>query len=74
MVVKPSPKQKDIESFINKGCQKSQTKKEKRADWELISLRMPPSLLKAIDEELKNHGWVSRNSYILEVLQKNLNE
>ena len=74
MAVRPPPKQKEIDAFVNKGGEPSQTKKDKRSDWQLISLRMPPDLLKAIDEERKNHGWISRNSYILETLQKSLHQ
>ncbi len=85
MTVRPFPKKehevnpKLIEEFINKANPEFREKKEEeskptRENWQTLSLRLPPEVIKQIDESRMKKGWESRNSWILEAIQEKINE
>ncbi len=75
MAVKPLPENqasKQIEEFINKGGKAKEESKKDLKDWTMISIRLPENLLKALDEKRKQQVGISRNAWILKIIQDNL--
>lgn len=72
------------EEFINGGGKvvedikeekkEGKTKKLKRDDWAILSLRLPNQIVKMIDERRVKNGWSSRNSWIFLAIQKAIKE
>lgn len=65
---------KKIEEFINKGGKVSADEKEDKDEWTMISVRIPKSLLKQIDEKRSQFIGITRNTWILQLFQKELLE
>jgi len=79
MVVKPPPskdnKNQKIEEFINKGANViEENLKLVKDEWVLTSLRIPKSILNEIDSVRKNRIGITRNTWILETIQKELKD
>jgi hypothetical protein len=71
MVVKAKLKQKSIDDVINKGANVIHDREDEPVkDWTLISVRLPKSLLKRIDEARTSSIGLTRNAWILQQFQK----
>ncbi len=70
MSVKPQPSKKSIEKIINKGANVSEENQE--LEWTMISLRLPKSFIKKLDEQRAKYAGMNRNSWILQMIQKNI--
>ncbi len=78
MVVKPPPSSnetdsKAIDQFINKGG-KTKSDNENKDEWTLISLRLPKTLLDSVDAKRSKQIGLSRNAWILQMIQKGLQD
>lgn len=76
MVVKGLPddveEEERIKNFIKNG--NKPTKETISEDWTMISVRLPMKLLKMIDEKRGNQIGLSRNAWLLNLLQKSLKD
>lgn len=83
MVIKPLPDDEDVESlektFIRKGGAPSINKKtiqkqveQSEEEWTSITIRLPTVLLKALDDKRQKQIGISRNAWMLNLLQKSL--
>ena len=74
MVVKPPPKNREIENCINKGAKVVSDNKEVKIEWQMINIRIPSNLLKLIDENKKERYGLNRTQWILESILEKLNK
>jgi hypothetical protein len=74
MVVKAKVNQKYIEEIINKGADVTQDRISINDEWTMISVRLPKSLLKQIDECRETSLGMTRNAWILQQFQKILSD
>lgn len=70
MAVKPFPKKLDEDHFIEQGAPVlNDRKKEKRV---IITVGLPQEFLKLINAKLIKHIGLSRNAFILQAIQREL--
>ena len=70
MAIKVKVEKKNIEKIINKGgnvCEDNQNDK-----WTVITLRIPQSFIKKLDEQRSKHIGMSRTAWLLQMIQRNI--
>lgn len=77
MPVKPLPSklpnEKKIDDFINQGGKAIEDAHADPIDeWTMISLRLPKSMLAKIDAKRKETIGLTRNAFLLQIIQKQL--
>lgn len=59
-------KNKDVEKLLAQGIRKAQVggRKTSQATRQVISMRLPDTLLIKLDEHLKNNTWLTKTAFI----------
>lgn len=75
MAIKPLSVKDEVEAFVSKGAPVigKMTGKTDKDDWKMISLRLPQSLLDLVDEKKATCLGMTRNTFILKLIQDGLN-
>jgi hypothetical protein len=59
---------------IKEEVKEEEPKKEEKEKWKLVPIRMPEKLLKKVDDKIGKRIGLSRNAWVLGLIQENLEE